>query len=77
MNTQIEAVIDQARKLSAEERVVLLDALCDMVSPPDSEWEAAWAKECQDRLDAHDRGEITAEDFDVVMERLRKEFIAR
>jgi putative addiction module component (TIGR02574 family) len=77
MNTQIEAVIDQARKLSAEERVVLLDALCDMVSPPDTEWEAAWARECQERLAAHEQGETTAEDFDLVMERLRKEFIAR
>jgi len=77
MNAHVEAVIDQARRLSAEDQVVLLDALSDLISPPDAEWEAAWAKECEARLAAYEQGEMEAEDFDVVMERLRKELLDR
>lgn len=76
MNARVAAVMEQVKVLTADERVALLDALNEYVTPPDSEWEAAWAKECEDRLDAYDRGEIGAEDFDVVMARLRRDFLA-
>ncbi len=45
--------------------------------PPDASWEAAWAAEAEDRIAAYERGEIEAEDFDVTMERLRLEFLAK
>lgn len=76
MNARVEAFIEQARSLSREERVAALDALQELVAPPDASWEAAWATEADDRLAAYERGEIRAEDFDVVMERLRQEFLA-
>ncbi len=34
MNTRVEALVDEAKALSAEERVALLDALSELVSPP-------------------------------------------
>ncbi len=77
MNARVEALIEQARELSREERVAVLDALQELVTPPDAAWEAAWAKECEDRLAAFERGEIEAEEFDVVMERMREEFLAK
>ncbi|MDP2784066.1 MAG: addiction module protein [Sulfurimicrobium sp.] len=77
MNARVEAMMEQVKVLTAEERVALLDALNEFVSPPDSEWETAWAKECEDRLDAYERGGIEAEDFDVVMARMRREFLAK
>lgn len=76
MNAHVEALVEEAKHLSAEERVALLDALSEMVSPPDAHWQAAWAKECDDRLAAFEQGRIEAEDFDVVMARLRREYLA-
>lgn len=77
MNTRVEALVDEAKALSAEERVALLDALSELVSPPDVPWQEAWAKECEARLAAYDEGQIEAEDFDVVMARLRKEYLTQ
>lgn len=77
MNARVEAFIEQARGLTPDERIAALDALQEMVAPPNAAWQEAWAKESEDRLDAYLRGEIEADDFDVVMEQLRQEFIAQ
>ena len=77
MNIQIEAIVEQAKALTAEERVALLDALNELIKPPDATWQEAWAKECEDRLAAYEQGRIEAEDFDVVMARLRKEYLLK
>jgi len=77
MNARVEALIEQARVLTLEERVAALDALQELVAPPDAAWQAAWAAEAEDRLAAFERGEIEAEDFDVVMERLRQTYLVR
>ena len=76
MNARVQALIDQARDMTAEERVSALDALQELVAPPDPAWEDAWAHEAEERLEAFRRGEIEADDFDEVMARLRKEFLA-
>ena len=75
MNAQVEALIEQARALSAEERLVALDALQELVMPPDAAWEKAWARECESRLTAYQCGEIAADDSDLVMEQIRLEFL--
>jgi len=72
MNTQIESLVEQARKLSPEEQAILAETLYEMVNPPNQEWEAAWVKECEDRLAAYQRGEIKAVDSDEAMTFLRK-----
>lgn len=77
MNARVEALIEQARVMTSEERVAVLDALQELVAPPDQAWEDAWARESEERLDAYLRGEIEAEDFDVVMERMRQEFLIK
>jgi hypothetical protein len=77
MTTRVDELVEQARQLAPEERVVLLDALNELVTPPDADWEAAWAKAAEDRLDAFERGEVAAEDFDVVMERLRRKLLVK
>jgi len=74
MNIRVEAFIEQARGMTQEERVTALDALQELVVPPNDAWQKTWAKETSDRVAAYERGEIEAEDFDIVMERLRKEF---
>ncbi len=50
MNSRIEAMVEQAKSLTPEELVALMDALGELASPPDAGWQAAWAKECEDRL---------------------------
>jgi hypothetical protein len=77
MNARVQALIEQARKMTAEERLVALGALQELVAPPDPGWQQAWARESEDRLDAYQRGEIQAEDFDVMMARMRQEFLDR
>ena len=71
MGEAINRLLDQARKLTPEERTALIDALHDLNSPPDTAWEAAWIKECEDRLTALDRGEMKTYDFDEVMAEAR------
>ena len=77
MNARVQALIDQARIMTAEERLAALDALQELVAPPDQAWEGAGARESEDRVSAYRRGEIKAEDFDVVMEQMRREYLDR
>lgn len=72
--TKVEELIEQARALPPEAQVALYDALHSLISPPDPEWEAAWGAECERRLAEFERGEVQAEDFDVVMEQLRQKY---
>ena len=67
MHESIDSLLEQAKKLSAEDRSFLIDALHDLNAPLDPQWEAAWLKECEDRLAALDRGEMKTYDFDEVM----------
>jgi hypothetical protein len=75
MTIRVEEFIEQARCMTQEERITALDALQELVIPPNEAWQTKWAKEASDRVAAYERGEIEAEDFDIVMERLRKEFL--
>ncbi len=71
MNHRIDNLLEQAKKLSADERTALMDALHDLNAPPDPEWEAAWMRECEDRLAALDRSEMQTYDGDEVMAEAR------
>ncbi len=77
MNARVQALIDQARIMTAEERLEALDALQELVAPPNQAWEEAWARESEDRVNAFQRGEIQAEDFDKVMEQMRREYLSK
>lgn len=71
MNDSVSVLIQQAKKLSPQERSALIDALHDISAPPDPAWEAAWIRECEDRIAAIDRGEMATYDFDEVMAQAR------
>ena len=71
MNTAVGSLLEQAKKLSAEERTALIDALHDISAPPDPAWEAAWIAECEDRIAALDSGEMQVFDFDEVLAQAR------
>ena len=71
MHRSIDQLLEQAKNLSPDDQAILIDALHDLVSPTDREWEQAWIKECEDRLSALDRGEMQTYDFDEVMAEAR------
>jgi hypothetical protein len=74
MTNRVEALLEQAKALSAEEQMVLLSTLQDLVAPAPAGWEAAWIGECEDRLSAFDRGETKAADFDDAISDLRRKY---
>lgn len=74
MSKPVDDLLDKASKLSAEQRATLIDALCQFDHPGEAEWENAWIRECEERLDAYERGDAQAKDFNVVMEDLRRKY---
>ncbi len=77
MNAHVNELFNEAKKLSADERIELADLLYAEAAIPDAEWEAAWAEECERRIDEYERGETVAEDFDVFMERMRQKYLSK
>ena len=72
VSTEVRNLLEQAKNLSEDERILLADLLYEESSLTEEEWEAAWLAECERRLGEYERGEVEAEDFDVAMERLRQ-----
>ena len=74
MNDRIRNIVEEARKLTPEERlelVGLLEAdLADAGTP--EEIEAAWVEEVERRIAAAERGEATFVDADEVLARMRQ-----
>ena len=58
MTNSTTAVIDQALKLKASERAAIAERLLLSLDVPDPDMDAAWAREANARIEAHDRGEI-------------------
>ncbi len=58
MNAKTKALSEEARKLSPEERMKLVDDLLGSVIPIDPDIDKALAEEARDRFAAYLRGEI-------------------
>lgn len=58
MTDSANTVIDQALKLNARERAAVAERLLMSLDVPDPDIDAAWAREADARVEAHDRGEI-------------------
>jgi putative addiction module component (TIGR02574 family) len=71
MNTTTQAIVEQAAKLSANEKIELIDALLATVDKPDAEIDALWAVEAESRLSAYQKGEIQALDLNQVLAKYR------
>ena len=72
MNAKTKALSEQARKLTPEERLALVEDLLDSLHPTDAEIDRLWAEESRDRLAAYRRGEIEAISFEEVLNNLRR-----
>lgn len=71
MNVTSENIIKQTSQLSANEKIELIDALLATVDKPDAAIDALWAKEAEDRLTAHQNGEIQALNLNQVLDKYR------
>jgi hypothetical protein len=77
MNDRVRAIIEEARKLTPEERLELVDLLEAEVTGQKSEGtpeeiEAAWLEEVERRMAAAERGETTFVDAQEVLTRMRQ-----
>ena len=72
MNTKTKALSEEARKLSPEERIALIEDLQRSLDPIDPEIERAWAEEARDRLAAYLRGEMEARPFEEILRKYAK-----
>jgi len=72
MNAKVKALSQEARKLSPEERIELIEDLQNSLVPTDPEIDRAWAEEARDRLAAYRRGEIEAVSLEEVLANLAK-----
>ena len=77
MNDRVRAIIEQARKLSQQERLELVGLLEAELSGEESEGtpeeiEAAWLDEVERRAAKADRGETASVDFEDAMARARQ-----
>ncbi len=68
MNDHVKKLAEEAAKLSPNDRAELIEGILSSLDKPDSEIDRAWAREAQDRLEAYERGEIEALDFEEVVE---------
>jgi putative addiction module component (TIGR02574 family) len=72
MNTSITSIVEEAERLSAADRVRLIEHLLATLDKPDPEVDRAWAEESERRLDAYLRGDTTARDTkDVLAKHLK------
>ena len=77
MNERVRAIIDEARKLTPEERRELFDLLeatfaGDEGDGAPEEIEAAWLEEVEDRIASVERGESVLVDYEEAMARARR-----
>jgi putative addiction module component (TIGR02574 family) len=72
MNAKTKALSQEARKLSPDERIALIEDLQRSLVPADPEIDRAWAEEARDRLNAYRRGEIEAITLEEVIASLTK-----
>jgi putative addiction module component (TIGR02574 family) len=72
--TTAEIVRDQALRLSAEERAMLARDLLESLETSESPAvvEAEWAQEIEARAEAYEKGEMTADDWQISLERARQ-----
>jgi len=75
MNKRVTAIVEQARKLTPEERWELVDQLlADRLATEGTpaEIEQAWLEECERRMAAHERGETSFVGSDEIFDRIRE-----
>ena len=74
MSQLVDKLAAEARQLSAEERVALVETILTQLPETDPDWDAAWTTEAERRMAAVARGDDTLTPADKVMENLRNKY---
>lgn len=74
MLKQTRMLAEAAAKLPAAERVALVDEIATTFVDNEDEWASAWSAEAARRMEAFQRGEISALDSDAVFDALDAKF---
>ena len=72
MTASAKSVLDQALKLSANDRAALVESLIFSLDKPDAALDAEWLREAEDRLTAYQAGDLGAIDAEQVFADLGK-----
>ena len=60
MSDAAKIIIDQALELPSSERAIVAEQLLLSLDRPDQEFDAIWAAEAEERIDAYEQGKIQA-----------------
>lgn len=74
MSQLVDKLAAEARQLSADERVELVESILAQLPDADPDWDAAWTAEAERRMAAVARGDDTLIPADKVMENLRNKY---
>ena len=72
MTASAKSVLDQALKLSANDRAALVESLIFSLDKPDAALDTEWLREAEDRLTAYQAGDLGAIDAEQVFADLGK-----
>jgi len=72
MTTDTKQILKQALKLPAADRANLADHLLSSLDQPDEHIDALWRKEVDDRISAHEAGELKAIAVNEVLAKYKK-----
>lgn len=70
MTKQTQSILDEAVKLPATERLVLVEGILTSLATPDEGWNKAWSKEASARMADYKAGKVEAIDADAVFAEL-------
>ncbi len=71
MNAKAKALGEQARELSPQDRIALVEDVLDSLDQADPNIDRLWAKEAGERLAAYRRGDIAARDLSDIIAKYR------
>jgi len=63
MSNKAKTLTEQARALSPQDRIALVEDVLDSLDRPDPDIDLLWAREASVRLAAYRRGELAARDL--------------
>ena len=71
MSERAKTLGQQARELTPQERIALVEDLLDSIDRADPRIDSLWVKEANDRLAAYRRGELAAKDLNEIIAKYR------
>ena len=74
MSQLVDKLAAEAKQLSAEERVALVETILAQLPETDPDWDVAWTAEAERRMAAVARGDDVLIPAEKVMENLRNKY---